>query len=97
MKSTRNIILLLFSASLLTGCSGMNSEQTARIASNYLDYSNSDDQKTGGIKMIPITTAKGEFNVWTKRVGNNPTMKVLLLHGGPGFLRILMDTCQMKK
>ena len=34
--------------------------------------------------MIPITTPSGEFQVWTKRVGNNPTMKVLLLHGGPG-------------
>src|SRR6185295_7945167 len=24
------------------------------------------------------------FKVWTKRVGNNPKTKVLLLHGGPG-------------
>jgi proline iminopeptidase len=53
-------------------------------ASGYLDYSNSDDQATGGIKMIPITTEKGTFNVYTKRMGNNPTMRVLLLHGGPG-------------
>ena len=51
---------------------------------SYLDYSHSDDQFTGGIKMIPITTPAGEFKVWTKRIGNNPTMKVLLLHGGPG-------------
>jgi proline iminopeptidase len=34
--------------------------------------------------MIPITTPKGSFRVWTKRVGNNPKLKVLLLHGGPG-------------
>jgi proline iminopeptidase len=34
--------------------------------------------------MIPIQTPKGTFRVWTKRVGNNPRMKVLLLHGGPG-------------
>jgi len=34
--------------------------------------------------MIPITTPKGEFRVWTKRVGNNPDLKLLLLHGGPG-------------
>ena len=33
--------------------------------------------------MIPITTPKGTFNVWTKRVGNNPSVKLLLLHGGP--------------
>ena len=34
--------------------------------------------------MIPITTPYGSFKVWTKRVGNNPNLKVLLLHGGPG-------------
>jgi proline iminopeptidase len=51
---------------------------------NYLDFSGRDDQFTGGIKMIPIETPRGTFNVWTKRVGNNPKMKVLLLHGGPG-------------
>ncbi|MFN0274171.1 MAG: proline iminopeptidase-family hydrolase [Chitinophagales bacterium] len=38
----------------------------------------------GGIKMIPIKTPKGEFNVWTKRFGNNPKIKLLLLNGGPG-------------
>lgn len=40
--------------------------------------------QTGGVKMIPVETPKGTFNVWTKRVGNNPRMKLLLLHGGPG-------------
>ena len=35
-------------------------------------------------RLIPITTPSGTFNVWTKRVGENPTAKVLLLHGGPG-------------
>jgi len=34
--------------------------------------------------MIPISTPSGEFRVWTKRVGTNPDIKVLLLHGGPG-------------
>jgi proline iminopeptidase len=34
--------------------------------------------------MIPVETPAGTFNVWTKRVGNNPTVKLLLLHGGPG-------------
>lgn len=39
--------------------------------------------QTGGVKMIEIETPKGKFNVWTKRVGNNPKIKLLLLHGGP--------------
>jgi proline iminopeptidase len=34
--------------------------------------------------MIPISTPSGEFRVWTRRVGTNPELKVLLLHGGPG-------------
>ena len=41
--------------------------------------------------MIPITTPKGTFNVWTKRVGNNPKIKVLLLHGGPGGTHELFE------
>lgn len=40
--------------------------------------------QTGGIKVISISTPKGNFNVWTKRVGNNPRIKILLLNGGPG-------------
>ena len=35
--------------------------------------------------MIEVTTPRGPFKVWTKRVGNNPRIKLLLLHGGPGF------------
>jgi proline iminopeptidase len=56
-----------------------------------MDYSNSKDQFTGGINMIPITTPKGTFNVYTKRVGNNPKIKVLLLHGGPGGTHEFFD------
>ncbi len=39
--------------------------------------------QTGGVKLIEIETPKGKFKVWTKRVGNNPRIKLLLLHGGP--------------
>ena len=42
-----------------------------------------EDAWSGGVRMIPITTPAGNFRVWTKRVGNNPRLKVLLLHGGP--------------
>lgn len=38
----------------------------------------------GGVRVIPIQTPKGTFKVWTKRFGNNPTIKLLLLNGGPG-------------
>lgn len=51
-----------------------------------------EDLLGGGVRRIPISTPKGEFTVWTKRVGNNPTQKVLLLHGGPGFNHELLET-----
>jgi len=40
---------------------------------------------TAGVRLVPITTPKGKFNVWTKRFGHNPRIRLLLLHGGPGF------------
>ena len=36
------------------------------------------------VRRIPIETPSGRFEVWTRRVGRNPGIKVLLLHGGPG-------------
>ena len=50
----------------------------------YFDNSSRDDVLAGGVKLIPIHTPNGDFRVWTRRVGNNPRVKVLLLHGGPG-------------
>jgi proline iminopeptidase len=38
--------------------------------------------RTGGVKMVPVVG--GKYKVWTKKIGNG-AVKVLLLHGGPGF------------
>lgn len=74
------LILLL----LIMSCADKPNNNEIDEKSSYFDYSSSNDQITGGIKMIPIETLKGTFNVYTKRMGNNPKMRVLLLHGGPG-------------
>ncbi len=66
----------------MTGQYGVKSEN---FPADYLDYRGRDDVLSGGVKMIPVETEKGAFKVWTKRIGNHPTMKVLLLHGGPGM------------
>lgn len=71
------------------GCSKPPDLDRGRAASaaapaSYFDNSGRDDVLSGGVKMIPISTPKGTFRVWTKRIGNNPRIKVLLLHGGPG-------------
>jgi proline iminopeptidase len=53
--------------------------------SDWFDNTGRLDLRSGGVRMIPITTPLGDFRVWTKRIGNNPRLKLLLLHGGPGL------------
>jgi proline iminopeptidase len=43
--------------------------------------------------MVPINTSAGVFRVWTKRIGNNPELRVLLLHGGPGATHEYLEAC----
>lgn len=86
------LFLLLLALFLWQNCEQPTPETTNAEATNtYLDYSEKPDQFTGGINMIPISTPKGTFKVWTKRVGNNPHMRVLLLHGGPGATHELYE------
>lgn len=79
---------LLLALVLISSCAPKTdappSEQVVVEDCSYNDYSDAPDQFTGGIRMIPIETPVGEFKVWTKRRGNNPSIKLLLLHGGPG-------------
>ena len=82
---THAILFALFLL-LIQGCTSTENKSKDSTSKNisYFDNSGRDDVLTGGVKMIEIETPSGKFNVWTKRVGNNPTIKVLLLHGGPG-------------
>jgi proline iminopeptidase len=84
------LVIFSFCLCLLYSCN----EDTARVKSDsdakgghttvaeYFNYGDTGVQ-SAGIRMIPITTPVGNFRVWTKRFGNNPRIKVLLLHGGP--------------
>ncbi len=74
-------LLVVSLVSILFACGTKNGESLS--LKEYHQIVDSGVQ-TGGVKMIPIETPLGKFNVWTKRFGNNPTIKVLLLHGGPG-------------
>ncbi len=78
---------LLFSFSLLLlHCQPPDTMDNGNssLHEKYFDQTGRSDILTGGIKTIPIKTPSGTFNVWTKRTGNNPDIKLLLLHGGPG-------------
>ena len=70
---------------LLLACSDDNDKSKSKAS--VADYFNFEDSavQTAGIRMIPINTPAGNFRVWTKRFGNHPTIKVLLLHGGPAM------------
>ncbi|MGB4843093.1 MAG: proline iminopeptidase-family hydrolase, partial [Ferruginibacter sp.] len=74
----KNLLFLLISM-MLFSCNNQN--QATEVAANDDLYK---EIQTGGVKVIPITTPKGEFKVWTKSIGNNPKIKLLLLNGGPG-------------
>src|ERR1700721_2991709 len=63
------------------------------MSGGYLDYSGRADRLGGGARRIPVDTPSGKFSVWTKRVGNNPDLKVLLLHGGPGSTHEYLEAC----
>ena len=59
----------------------------------YLDYSDRDDVLSGGSRWIPVSTPAGTHRVWVKRIGNNPALRVLLLHGGPGSTHEYLEAC----
>ncbi len=75
------MFLALAMAVLLQGCVD---DPCGGTKSAYYDNTGRTDVLSGGVRLIPIETSNGTFRVWTKRVGNNPNIKVLLLHGGPG-------------
>jgi proline iminopeptidase len=47
--------------------------------------------RVAGIRMIPVMG--GKYKVWTKKMGSGP-LKVLLLHGGPGFTHQYLEAME---
>jgi len=73
--------------SFIISCSQVENQASAPTGADihlyeYYNYGDTGVQ-SGGVRMIPVKTPVGDFKVWTKRFGNNPRIKVLLLHGGP--------------
>jgi len=79
MRKQSTLLTLLFlvpALVLLNACKNDNDKNKNEISENVFTEA--------GVRMIPIETPVGKFSVWTKKVGDNPSIKVLLLHGGPG-------------
>lgn len=74
-------------AAFVTTASTSPLSQSAHAAtpldsSQIADALNPGGVRVAGIRMIPV--AGGKYRVWTKRIGSG-SVKVLLLHGEPGF------------
>lgn len=79
---------MIFALLIMSSCN-KQVKTNQNVLHNYFSYG--DSIESGGVRLIPIKTALGEFKVWTKRYGNNPKIKILLLHGGPGLTHEYME------
>ncbi len=75
----KRILLLILVAVCISSCT--ESPKTADNSASLKTKDTTYIVKTGGAKMIQVD---GKYNVWTKKIGDGK-IKVLLLHGGPGF------------
>lgn len=80
------LAFLLFACQQQQDTSYASGSDTASC--DYVNFKTPGDFQMAGIQMIEID---GGYKVWTKRFGNNPTMKVLLLHGGPAMTHEYME------
>jgi len=78
------LLAALAVASGVAACASPSASTSSAPPASYYDTTGHADTYSGGAQLIAVKTPKGTFNVWTKRVGNNPKIKLLLLHGGPG-------------
>jgi proline iminopeptidase len=83
MPNIKPFIPLLLVYLAASSCNNTQVDTKNTTDSTYFTPADTGVQ-TGGVQVVPIATPKGTFNVWTKRIGNNPKTKVLLLTGGPG-------------
>lgn len=82
----KNILFLLFVlGGFFMACTGAPTNLSGQEITLKSYFAPADTGvQTGGVKIIPIKSGGKEFNIWTKRIGNNPRIKILLLQGGPG-------------
>jgi proline iminopeptidase len=81
------LVLLIFFSCEEGADNGTAKNLTVKEYFNYKDTG----VLSAGIRLIPVTTPAGDFKVWTKRFGNNPRIKILLLHGGPAMTHEYME------
>src|SRR4051794_14046925 len=85
LRTTRTARASRVAVNVWHGCadraSGRGCACIGSLAMSYFDTTGRLDVLSGGVRMVPITTPAGTHRAWTKRTGNNPATKMLLLHG----------------
>jgi len=77
----KKLLIVLMLSAFLFSCQQGN--QTAVDTKAYFAQQDSGIQ-SGNVKFVEIESFGKKFKVWTKRFGNNPKTRILLLNGGPG-------------
>ena len=75
---------LLFPAAILFLLSCNTNENKSSVSLQSYFSSQDSGVQNGNIKWVEVESFGKKFKVWTKRFGNNPKTKILLLNGGPG-------------
>lgn len=78
------LLFNIFLIAVFANCAEPVSKEGTKTKEGVYFEDGKDSVKTGGVKILTVQTPKGPFKIWTKRVGNNPKIKLLLLNGGPG-------------
>ncbi|MFK7756526.1 MAG: proline iminopeptidase-family hydrolase [Flavobacteriales bacterium] len=84
----KHFILVMVIVGLFSRCNAdstptkTNETTPQSVVNSYHDFTTPTPFQQAGECMIEL---KEGYKVWTKRIGNNPDMKVLLLHGGPAL------------
>lgn len=84
-------LLLLGWLALASGCKHSTSVDVTHNQCDYVSFDEPGPYQAGGVRIIEL---KEGYKVWTKRHGNSPTMKVLLLHGGPACTHEYLESFQ---
>ena len=93
LPNRRSFLLNTAALAAVAGAGNLPAEASTPDETNSTvpDGLNPPGIKVAGIKMIPVVG--GKYKVWTKKIGSGP-VKVLLLHGGPGFTHDYLEALE---
>ncbi len=87
MKKVFSYLILIAYSIVFWSCNPPASHEAGSNC-DYMNFTTPGDFQAAGVQMIDLQEG---YKIWTKRFGNNPSIKVLLLHGGPSLTHEYME------